>query len=65
MTIWLVEEWRCTSCDLPGSEVPCFRIFPDGEPERWIARTNPDLPPEIQEEAAALIADALSRILGV
>ena len=64
MTIWLVEEWRCISCDFPAREAPSFRIFPEGEPERWIAQTNPDLPPAVQEEAAVLIADALSKILG-
>jgi hypothetical protein len=46
-------------------ETPCYRIFPEGERGCWIAETNPDLPREVQEEAALLIADALSKLLGV
>jgi hypothetical protein len=49
---------------LAGIEVPCFRIFPEGERERWIAETNPDLPRDVQEEAASVIAEALSNLLG-
>jgi hypothetical protein len=46
-------------------ELPCFRIAPEGEPDHWIAQTNPDLPPKVQEEAAFLIAEALSQLLGI
>ena len=46
-------------------EIPCFRIFPENEPERWIAETNPALPREVQEEMALQIADALFNLLGV
>ena len=42
-------------------EGACFCIFPDGEPERWIAKTNPALPPDVQEEAALLMAAALTK----
>jgi hypothetical protein len=45
-------------------EVPCFRIFPEDDPERWIAQTNEDLPRQVQEEAALIMADALSKVLG-
>lgn len=60
MAIWLVKYW-------PGSmsERPCFRIAPEDDLERWIAQTNPDLPPKVQEESALLIAEALSELLGV
>ncbi len=69
MARWLVEYCPLLNCDLDqpdaGQEIPRFRIFPDGEPERWIAETNPNLSPEVQEEAARLIADALSKLLGI
>jgi hypothetical protein len=69
MTIWTVEYWPSVNCDLndpaAGNECPRFRIVPQGDPGPWIAQTNPHLPREVQEEAALLIADALSRILGV
>jgi hypothetical protein len=69
MARWLVEYWPLLSADLDdprwGCELPCFHVFPEGEPERWIVQTNANLPPEVQEEAAILIAEALSKILGV
>jgi hypothetical protein len=69
MTIWVVQYWPYVNCDLDdpgaGGERPCFRIVPEDDPERWIAQTNPYLPPEVQEEAALLMAEALSQILGV
>ena len=51
----------------PGAEfeIPCFRICPEGEPHRWIAQTNPDLPVDVQAECAQLIAAALTDLLGV
>jgi hypothetical protein len=68
MAIWLVTYWSRVNRDLDpaevGQEIHCFRVFPEGEPERWIAQTNPDLPREAQEECALLIAEALSEILG-
>lgn len=65
MAKFLVEYWPCISFDLAGREVPCYRIFPEGEREHWIAQTNADWPREAQEEVALLIADALSKILGI
>jgi hypothetical protein len=68
MATWLVEYWPCLNCDLDASgtqrELPCFRIFPEGNPERWIARTNETLPREVQEEVAVFLAHALSKALG-
>jgi hypothetical protein len=68
MTTWFVEysPYIKSDPDSPelGHEIPCFRIFPEDDPERWIAQTNEDLPREVQEEAALIMADALSRILG-
>ena len=68
MTTWLVEYFPYIKSDPDtpelGEEIPCYRIFPEDEPERWIAQTNEDLPREAQEEAALIIADALSKILG-
>jgi hypothetical protein len=51
----------------PGSEdeLPCFRIATEDDPACWIAQTNPSLSPEVQQEVAILIAEALSEILGV
>jgi len=68
MTTWLVEYCPYIKCN-PGShrleiETPCFRVYPEDDPERWIAQTNQDLPAEVQEEAALMIAAALSRALG-
>ena len=68
MTVWLVEycPYIKSSLEFPVSEeeIPCFRIFPEGEPDRWIAQTNEDLPREAQEEAALIMARALSKSLG-
>jgi hypothetical protein len=64
MATWLVE---CVNRDRDSSKaglgLPRFRIFPDGEPDRWIAQTNPSLPLQVQEEAALMLADALSKAL--
>jgi hypothetical protein len=69
MAKWFVDYCPHVVCDLDdiqaGHEISCFRIFPEGEPERWIAQTNPDLPAETQEEFALIIADALSKLLGI
>jgi hypothetical protein len=69
MATWLVECCRWLNGDLDdpsmGRDLLCFRIFPENEPDRWIAQTNPSLPLHVQEEAALLIADALSKVLGV
>jgi hypothetical protein len=68
MTIWLVEYFPYVKSDPDspelGHEIPCFRIYPEDDPERWIAQTNEDLPREVQEEAALIMAEALSKILG-
>jgi hypothetical protein len=67
MSRWLAEPFSGEEYTAHGGEreVPCFRIFPEGEPDRWIAQTNPSLPLHVQEEVALLIADALSKVLGV
>jgi hypothetical protein len=68
MARWLVEYLPGLNChpDDPAAdhELPRFRIFPEGEPDRWIVRTNENLPLEVQEEAAAILAQALSKALG-
>jgi hypothetical protein len=69
MARWSVAYWRSEEgdADAPDGvrEMGCFRVFPEGEPERWIAQTNPDLPLEVQEEFALQIAEALFNLLGV
>jgi hypothetical protein len=69
MARWLIEYYPYVKFDptLPGSEseVPSFRIYPEDAPDKWIAQTNEDLPREMQEEAALLIAEALSQVLGI
>jgi hypothetical protein len=40
------------------SDLPNFRIFPDDEPERYVAETNEHLPGDLQESHARLIAAA-------
>jgi hypothetical protein len=68
MTKWLVEYNPYLIADPHRKgverEIPCFRIFPADHPERWIAQTNEDLPSEVQEEAAMIMADGLTRALG-
>jgi hypothetical protein len=68
MTKWLVAYCPYVKSD-PNAperehEIPCFRIFPEDDPERWIAQTNEDLPREVQEEIAVIMAEALSNVLG-
>jgi hypothetical protein len=68
MATWFVEYRPYIKSDPdfaePAQEIPCFRIFSGEEPEHWIARTNEELPPEVQEEAALIMAAALSKALG-
>ena len=68
MTTWIAYYWPGLKCDLDdpdaGRESPCFRVAPENEPELWIAQTNSRLPPEVQEEAALIMAQALSNALG-
>ena len=60
-----MAKWFVQYC--PGSEYEagCFRIAAENDPDCWIAQTNPNLLPEVQEEAALLIAEALSQLLGI
>ncbi len=39
-------------------EIPSYRIFPEDEPENYIAETNEHLPGDVQERHARLIAAA-------
>jgi hypothetical protein len=39
-------------------EIPSFRIFPEDEPENYIAETNEHLPGDVQEQHARLISAA-------
>ena len=69
MTRWLVEYRPYLAHDandpsVAEREVPCFRIFPEDQPERRIAITNEDLPADVQEEAALIMARALTKALG-
>jgi hypothetical protein len=43
---------------LAGREIPCFRIYPEDQPEKYIGQTNEDLPHDIQEKTAHLMAAA-------
>lgn len=68
MTTWLVEYRPYLKADLESGkehEIPCFRIVSTDNPEVWIAQTNEELPREAQEEAALIMADALSKVLGI
>ena len=44
--------------DLAGREIPCFRIYPEDHPEKYIGQTSEDLPHDVQEKAAHLMAAA-------
>lgn len=67
MTRWLAEYLPVVNDDLDnakaGRELPCFRLYPEGEPERWVVATNPDLLLETQQEFAQIIAEFLSALL--
>jgi len=67
MTIWVVNYCPYVEANPSGTdrEVPCFRVYPEDDPERWIIETNPSLPHEVQEETAFLVAGFLSDILGI
>lgn len=43
-------------------ELPRYRVYSHDDPGLWVAETNADLAPEVQEEIAFLIADRLSKI---
>lgn len=45
-------------------EIPCYRVVPEEDPERWVAQTNPNLVREVQEDVALRLAYALNRALG-
>jgi hypothetical protein len=64
MARWLVECVHGDPGDLAAGALR-FRIFPEGEPDRWIAETNSSLPVQVQEEMALQIADALFNLLGI
>lgn len=66
MAQWFVAY--CPSLDWSHSdpsvqrEMPRYRVHSADDPERWVVETNADLPREVQEDIALLIADRLSRI---
>ena len=45
-------------------ELPRYRVYSADAPESWVVETNAELPKEVQEDIALLIADLLSDILG-
>jgi hypothetical protein len=60
-----VAQWSLEQ-DAPDSAGNLrFRIFPDGDPARWVFETNPNLPVEVQLDCAQLIAALLSDLLGI
>jgi hypothetical protein len=69
MAQWFVTY--CPACDWVHQnpsvqrEIPRYRVCSVDDPERWVIETNADLPRDVQEEFALLIADALSNLLGV
>lgn len=50
---WAYEYLPYTAQD--GHEIPCFRIYPEDEPDDYIAETNEHLPFDIQEAYARQI----------
>lgn len=40
-----------------GAEIPCFRIYMDGQ---FVAQTNEDLPADVQEKVALLFVKYFS-----
>jgi hypothetical protein len=60
-----MANWHIVRVDDPeaGREPSRLRVHPEAEPERWIFATNPNLPPETQQEFAHLIAEFLSTLL--
>lgn len=57
---WSYEYLPYTVTDENGieSDLPNFRIFPDDDPELYIAETNEHLPGDVQEKCAQLITAA-------
>jgi len=55
---WSYEYLPYTVTDENGTEsdLPNFRIFPDDDPELYIAETNEHLPGDLQETHAQLIS---------
>jgi hypothetical protein len=41
-----------------NNEIPCFRIYPEDEPEEYVAETNEHLSHDIQERYALLMTAA-------
>jgi len=46
-------------------EVPRYRVYPVDGSDRWIAETNSELSPEVQEKCAHLIARAMSDLFRI
>lgn len=46
-------------------EVPRYRVYPVDGSDRWIAETNTELSPEVQERCAQLIAETLSNLFRI
>ena len=57
---WGYEYMPYVKTDDTGRDIdiPCYRIFPWEEPEKYICETNEHLPGEEQEEHALLISAA-------
>lgn len=65
-------SWRVVFYPIPDAhdedvrlDGPCFRVVPGDDTRRWIAQTNSCLPRDAQEEFALLIAEALSKLMGL
>ena len=65
MAQWNVHE--IVECDArnPTVQKRYFRVVSADDPGLWIAQTNAALAHETQREFALLIADGLSRLLGI
>jgi hypothetical protein len=57
---WSYEylPYTVTEADGSESELPNYRIFPDDNPELYIAETNEHLPGDVQEGHARLVTAA-------
>jgi hypothetical protein len=65
MAQWKVHE--IVECDTrnPAAERRYFRVVSVDDPAVWVAQTNAALGHETQREFALLIAEGLSKLLGI
>jgi hypothetical protein len=65
MAQWTVHEIVEYDARNPNAERRYFRVVSADDPAVWVAQTNDAYSHETQREFAVLIADGLSKLLGI